>query len=302
MSPGNELLSQNPLNVNIDMELLRTFVAISEASSFSAAGVRLNKTQSAVSQQMQRLENQLGLPLFEKSGRSKQLSPHGQKLLKHASQLLAMHDETVRSMYDNSLTGHLRIGAPYDVADSILPMLLSHIVKATPHIDVEIKIEHSAVLMEALHRGEIDMCISTREDDKLEGAILRTSPIVWFCSEHYNYDRRAPLPLILADGPSLFARYALAALEEHQVPWRQAFLSSNLIAIKSAIHAGLGVTARGIEALAPNMRILGEKDGLPTLPTISYYLWIRPKAVNPFVRQAYSILKSTFDLHDTFNR
>lgn len=298
MSEVKELFSHNPYNIHLDIGLLRTFVTIAESSSFSTAGIRLNKTQPAISQQMQRLESQLGLALFDKSGRTRQLSTHGQKLLQHAHQLLAVHDETLRAVYNNSITGHLRIGAPFDVSDTILPMLLSHIVKAAPNIDIEIKIEHSAMLMEALHRGEIDMIISTREDDKLEGGILRTSPIVWFCSEHYRYDRRLPLPLILADGPGLFAKYALKVLEEHRIPWRQAFLSSNLIAIKSAIHAGLGVTARGIEALAPDMRTLGEKEGLPPLPSISYYLWIRPRAVNPFVRQAYNILRTSFEIND----
>ncbi|WP_416414272.1 LysR substrate-binding domain-containing protein [Pantoea sp. App145] len=301
MQEFKELLSQNPYNVNLDIELLRTFLTIAESSSFSTAGAKLNKTQPAISQQMQRLEHQLGLSLFDKNGRTKRLSIHGQKLLQHAYQLLAIHDETIRSVYNSSITGHLRIGAPFDVSDTILPMLLSHIVKAAPNIDIEIKIEHSAMLMDALHRGEIDMIISTREDDKLEGGILKTSPIVWFCSEHYRYDRRMPLPLILADGPGLFAKFALKALEEHRIPWRQAFLSSNLIAIKSAIHAGLGVTARGIEALSPDMRILSEKDGLPPLPQISYYLWIRPRAVNPFVRQAYNILRNSFEIDEIRN-
>jgi len=294
----NELVSLNPYKIHLEIALLRTFVTVAESSSFSVAAERLNKTQPAISQQMQRLESQLGLSLFDKTGRTRQISMHGQKLLQHAHQLLAIHDETLRAVYNNSITGHLRIGAPYDVADTILPMLLSHLVKSAPNIDIEIKIEHSAILMEALHRGEIDMIISTRQDDKLEGGILRTSPIVWFCSEHYRYDRHKPLPLILADGPGLFAKFALKALDQHQIPWRQAFLSSNLIAIKSAIHAGLGVTARGIEALSPDMRILGKEEGLPPLPSISYYLWIRPRTVNPFVRQAYNILRSSFGIDD----
>ncbi|MFJ2993411.1 LysR substrate-binding domain-containing protein [Pandoraea sp. NPDC087047] len=292
MSASVEVTRPHLAKKDIDIGLLRTFVAVSESSTFLAAGHRLSKTQSAVTQQMQRLEQQLGIALFERLGRSKTLSVSGQKLLKQAYALLSLHDEVVRSVQDASPFGHLRIGAPYDVSDSILPLLLTRIAKEIPHVDAQITIDHSPMLMESLHRGEIDMIISTREDKNLDGFVLRESPIVWLCAEQYRHDRRATLPLILADGPSLFAKHALVALEDNQIPWRQAFLSSNLVAIKSAVQAGLGVTARGVESRTSGMRILTQADGLPPLPSITYYLWIRPNSVNPFVRHAFELIKT----------
>ena len=114
----------------LDLELLRALVAIHEQQSFAAAAQRLSKTQSAVTQQMHRLEDQIGHPLFEKQGRNKRLTLHGHKLLGYARRLLALNDEALRSMQHGDLEGALRIGSPHDVADTMLPPLLAQVVAA----------------------------------------------------------------------------------------------------------------------------------------------------------------------------
>lgn len=155
---------------------------------------------------------------------------------------------------------------------------------------MEIHVGRSPFFMKALHLGEIDMTISTREDASLEGILLKTSPTVWICSSLYHHQPHIPVPLILADEPSIFRRLALNALDEACVPWRQAYLSSNLIGIKAAVRAGLGVTARSIEMLDADMRALGSSDGLPKLPDTPYYLWTRRNVVNPLTRQVFDML------------
>lgn len=284
---------------HLDLELLRTLVAIAEHTTFAAAADATHKTQSAVTQQMQRLEEQVGLPLFDKQGRSKRLSPHGQKLLEYAKHMLAIHDEALRALREGNLEGALRIGAPHDIADTMLPPLLAHIARSSPKLQLEIHVGRSPFLMESLRRGEIDLTLSTRSDPTLEGVVLRTSPTVWICAADYVHDISRPVPLILADEPSLFRRLALEALELAQVPWRPGYLAPNLIGIKAAIRAGLGVTARSIELLGPDMRVLGENDGMPRLPDVAYYLWMRPDVINPATRQVYEMLKSTLGLNAT---
>jgi len=278
---------------NLDLDLLRTLVAIDDHETFSAAATELGRTQSAITQQMQRLEEQLGLGLFEKQGRNKLLSRHGTKLLEYARQLLALNDEALRVLREGDLTGSLRIGAPHDVADTMLPALLSHIARASPALRLEIHVGRSPFLMESLRRGEIDLTVSTREDPALDGIVLRTSPTIWVCAADFVYERGTPVPLILADEPSLFRKLALDALKDGGVPWRAAYLAPSLIGIKAAIRAGLGVTARSIDLLGADMRVLGEKDGLPRLPDVSYYLWARPNAVNAVARQVFLMLKAT---------
>lgn len=278
---------------NLDLDLLRTLVAIADHETFGAAAERVGRTQSAVTQQMQRLEEQLGLTLFERLGRGKHLTRHGTKLVEYARQLLLLNDEALRVLREGDLTGSLRIGAPHDVADTILPPLLSHIARASPALRLEIHVGRSPFLMESLRRGEIDLTVSTREDSALDGIVLRTSPTIWVCAADFVYERGTPVPLILADEPSLFRKLSLDALNEAGVPWRAAYLAPSLIGIKAAIRAGLGVTARSIDLLGADMRVLGENDGLPRLPDVTYYLWARPNAVNPVARHVFSMLKTT---------
>ena len=277
---------------NLDLDLLRTLVAIADHETFGAAAEAVQRTQSAVTQQMQRLEEQLGLTLFERQGRSKLLTRHGKKLLEYSRQLLTINDEALRMLREGDLTGSLRIGAPHDVADTILPVLLSHIARSSPALRLEIHVGRSPFLMESLRRGEIDLTVSTREDPTLEGIVLRTTPTIWVCSADFVYERGTPVPLILADEPSLFRKLSLEALTQAGVPWRIAYLAPSLIGIKAALRGGLGITARSIDLLAADMRILGENDGLPRLPDVTYYLWARPNAVNPVARHVFSMLKT----------
>lgn len=266
---------------NLDLELLRTLVAIAEHDSFSAAAESLHKTQSAVTQQMLRLESLVDLPLFEKRGRNKRLSSHGEKLVTYARHMLAMNDEALRSLQDSLLEGELRLGSPHDVADSILPSLLIHVVRTFPRIKLEIRVDRSPNLMTALRKGEVDLAVSTRFDQEFEGVVLRTSPTVWLCSADYVHDINAPLPLVLADEPSIFRRIALNALEQSQLRSQTNYVAPNLVAIKAALRARLGITARSVELLGSDMRVLGEKEGLPRLPDVNYYLWIRRDHINP---------------------
>lgn len=280
----------------LDLELLRALIAIDAHDSFAAAAIHLGKTQSAVTQQMQRLEDQIGHPLFEKRGRHKRLTPHGQKLLDYARHLLAINDEAMLSLQQGNLEGVLRIAAPHDVADTMLPTLLAQVARASPLLQLDIHVGRSPFLMESLKRGEIDMTISNRHDPALEGVVLRTSPTVWLCSASYVHDRAKPLPLILVEGPSVYYRLAREALDGAGIRWSPSYTASSLIGIKAALRAGLGVTARGIEIAGADLRVLSETDGLPRLPDVAYHLFIRKNVINPVTRKVFDMLKSNLGL------
>lgn len=275
----------------LDLDLLRTFIAVADYHSFAAAGEQLSRTQSSVTQHMQRLEQLVEIPLFQKKGRQKQLTDAGHQLLRHARQMMALNDEALNALRENHLNGVLRIGSPHDIADTILPPLLGHIARVAPGLRLEIDIGRSPFLMEDLHRGKVDMVISTIIDSDMQGFALRTSPVWWICSAQYLHTPFAPLPLVLIGEPSIYRRFALEALEKAGIPWRQAYLASNLSGVKAAVRAGLGVTARSMELLGPDLRVLGESEGLPKLPDVTYHLWIRPNIVNPLIRQAYDLIK-----------
>jgi DNA-binding transcriptional LysR family regulator len=283
----------------LDLELLRSLVTIVGHESFGAAAVQLGRTQSAVTQQMQRLEEQIGHALFEKRGRQKRLTEHGERLLVYARQMLAMNDEALRHLQQGRLEGTLRIGAPHDVADTMLPPLLAEVVRSSPKLQLDIHVGRSPFLMESLKRGEIDMAISNRLDAELEGVVLRTSPTVWLCGAGYVHDPARPIPLIMADGPSIFRRLAQEALDAAGVAWLTRYTSSSLIGIRAALRAGLGVTARGVEQLDSGLRILGPMEGLPPLPELVYRLYVRNRVINPLTRQVFDQIRTR--LHWTGN-
>ena len=281
---------------NLDLDLLRTLVAINQYETFAGAAQVLFRTQSAVTQQMQRLESIVSLPLFEKKGRGKVLSPQGQKLVQYARQILALNDEALRTVQSVELEGIVRIGSPHDVAESVLPTVLTHVARTSPRIKLEIRVDRSPNLMDAIHVGEIDLTISTRFDQELEGVVIRRSPTVWLCAADYVHDPEAPVPLVLADEPSIFRRIALNAMEQSRVPWQTNYVAPNLVGIKAALRARLGVTARSVEMLSPELRVLGEKDKLPALPDVTFFLWIRRDVLNPLTRHVYDMLKTHMGL------
>lgn len=260
---------------NLDLDLLRSFVAVADGGSFAAAAERVHRTQSALSQQMQRLEEQAGRPLFTRDGRRKRLSEDGQRLLAYARRLVALNDEAAAALGPDGQTELVRLGANNDVVDTMLPEILGRIAQRHRDILLEIRTGRSPFLMEALERGELDLCISTRDHGSFPRLVLRRSPTAWFCSADYVMQPGLPVPLVLSNEPSLFRSFAIRALDHAGCSWRLAYLSLNLGAIRAAVRAGLGITARNIEMMTPDLRVLGESDGLPPLPNVTFSLFLR---------------------------
>lgn len=281
--------------INFDLNLLRTLITIEKTNTFSDAAHTLSRTQSAITQQMQRLESQIGCPLFQKKGRNRVLTTQGQQLAEYARRLLAINDEAIRSIGQKQMEGEIRLGAPLDVADTILPPMLAHIARHAPRVRLEIRVDRSPFLMEALESGDIDLTVSTRRDPALRGFALRTSPTVWICAADFDYNKRTPLPLILADELSIFRKIALEALSGTQRTWRINYLAPTLVGIKAAVRAGLGVTARTVEFLGSDMRVLGEAERLPAMPSVTYSLWTRSDTISPLTMEIYEMLKSKFE-------
>jgi len=275
---------------NLDIELLRTFVAVAEKESFAAAADAVLRSQSAVTQQMQRLETSLGKTLFRRVGRAKALTEDGQKLLAYARRLLALNDEAWSAISGEAVRGEIRLGAPHDITETILPNLLAHFSRHFPELRIAIHVGRSPHLLQALRRGEIDMTVAAVDAPGLRYLTLRTSPIVWMCASDYRHDASQPLPLIVADELSLFRRIAIEHLERHGVPWRITYTSPTVVGVKAAVKAGLGVTARSVEMLGSDLRVLGEAEALPRLPDVSFRLYLASSGSNPVALRLFESL------------
>ncbi|WP_409309732.1 LysR family transcriptional regulator [Pectobacterium sp. B1J-3] len=260
---------------NLELDLLRTFIAVVDGNSFAAAAESVHRTQSAVSQQMQRLESLVGKELFGRNGRNKALTEHGVKMLGYARRILRLNDEAWLSLMYDDVDGVLRIGSPDDTADTILPELLSRFSKAYPRLVIEIVVKRSPFLMEMLKNDEVDMAISTVESVDYPSLVLRASPSLWFCGANYEFTLDNPLPLVALDEPSTYRNMAITHLDQAGIPWRIAYVATTLSGARAAVRAGLGVMARSLELLGDDLKVLGEADGLPHLPDIKYNLYMR---------------------------
>lgn len=183
--------------INLDLDLLRTFVAVADVKTFAAAAIVVQRTQSAVSQQMQRLEQLVGKELFARHGRNKQLTEHGVQLLGYARKILRFNDEACSSLIYNHLQGSLIIGATDDTADSILPFLLSRFTSLYPKLEIDVRVKRSPDMRQLLKDREIDLAVTTMGFDEFSYETLRRSPTVWFCATDYDFQPSEPVPLVV---------------------------------------------------------------------------------------------------------
>lgn len=255
---------------SIDSELLRTFVAIADHGGFTRAAEVVNRTQSAVSMQMKRLEEDvLERALFERDGRQVRLTPEGQVLLGYARRILRLQGEVFNTLRQPHMVGAVRIGTPDDYVMRFLPEILSRFAQAYPLVQVEVHCEPSSQL---LTRNDLDLTIVTREPGTEIGQLLRQEPFVWMAAEGFCAQDQRPLPLAMFNTTCFCRAWACNSLEAMEIDYRIAYSSPSLSALFAVASAGLAVTAQLRSLLTGNLRILGEEEGLPVLPNASIVL------------------------------
>lgn len=251
----------------LDLDQLRTFVAIAESGSFTRAAEAVHKTQSAVSMQMRRLEERIGRAIFVRDGRSSKLSEEGERLLGYARRMVRLSDETIAAFDETELSGTVRLGTPDDYADRFLPEILARFARSNPRAEVSVVCEPSIVLMDMVRRDEVDLAIVSNCDE-IEGAeVVRHEPLLWVTSNAHRIEEEEILPLALSRPPCVFRTAGLEALGEASRKYRVLYTSRNSTAISAAVLAGLAVTVLAESALRPGMRVLSEADGFPRLPS-----------------------------------
>lgn len=277
----------------IQISHLKTLIAIDEEGSFGAAARRVGRTQSAVTQQMQVLEQILETPLFVAKGRKRELTEAGNALLRHSREIISMCNYAIATSRLSQQTDVIRIGAPHEVAEDILPAALTKYAAAWPRSRAIIHIERSPSLMEMLEEGRLDLAISTRRSDNYKSTLLVKLPTCWIAAKDWAMDDGSPWPLILTDEPSMFRRIALSALDLSGQAYVERITSPSLVGVKTAISAGLGITARTATAFGGNVKILDGKDGLPPLPDVSFYLHQSEESASPSAGDLFGLMVET---------
>ena len=281
--------------MNLDLDLLRTFVAVADLNTFAAAAAAVCRTQSAVSQQMQRLEQLVGKELFARHGRNKLLTEHGIQLLGYARKILRFNDEACASLMYSNVQGILTIGVTEDTAETLLPYVLNRITTLYPKLTIDIRINPTEEIFAMLEREEVDLVLATNAVGDVVSQVLRTSPTLWFCAADYAFRHGEALPLVLQDEPNPFREMAIEHLDKIGTPWRISYVAASLSAVKVAVKSGLGATARPAEMIGPDVRVLGSAEQLPSLPDTQYLLCRKDAPENELLHSIFNVLKPLAD-------
>jgi DNA-binding transcriptional LysR family regulator len=256
------------MNALLDIDQLRTFLAIVETGSFTRAAEIVHKTQSAVSMQMKRLEERLERPIFARDGRASKLTEDGERLLDYARRIVKLNVEALAAFSDFALTGRVRLGVPDDYADRYLPEIMARFSRAYPGVELSVICEPSVELFERIAANELDLAIVTDcEASSRPVESFRRERLLWVTSNRHTTHREEPLPLALGRPACKWREAAIDGLESMGRPYRVLYSSWNAGAVAAAVLAGLAVSVFPESGLRPGMRVLGAADGFPELPS-----------------------------------
>jgi DNA-binding transcriptional LysR family regulator len=254
------------MSVLLDIDQLRTFMAIAETGSFTKASDVVHKTQSAVSMQMKRLEERVGRAIFARDGRASKLTEEGERLLDYARRIVKLNMEAMASLSNAELTGRVRLGVPDDYADRYLPEIMARFSRTHPNVELTVVCDPSNDLMDRIDTGDLDLAIVTDCDSmSRETEIIRREQLLWVGSARHSAHLEDPLPLALGRQTCNWRHEAIAALQAVGRPFRILYTSSNSTAVSAAVMSGLAISVLAESGLRPGMRVLGPSDGFPAL-------------------------------------
>ncbi|MEW6388844.1 MAG: LysR substrate-binding domain-containing protein [Pseudomonadota bacterium] len=232
-----------PNPTNLDLDLVRAFVMVSESRSFTRAGERLGRSQSAISLQVRRLEDLIGEPLFQRDARRVSLTDKGEVFLAQARRLLRVNDDIVAALAADEVEGEVRMGAPEDFATAHLPAVLGAFARSHPRIALSVTCDLTLRLLDRMSAGELDLALVKREPLGGElGVRVWREPLVWVGRDGEDLASGKVVSLIAAPSPCVYRRRATSALDEAGRAWRIAYTSPSVAGQLAALRAGLGVS------------------------------------------------------------
>jgi DNA-binding transcriptional LysR family regulator len=287
--------SYTPTLPLLDLDLLRTLVAIAETGSFSAAAAVVLRTPSAVSMQVKKMEDLLGRPVFIRDSRSVALTADGAFLLEHARRMLAMNRDAVARFVQPEIEGVVRLGAPDDVAERFLVDMLRRFADSHPNVSVNVIVDETARMMVKLKEGALDMAIVTcdADADDSNAEVLHREQLIWAMCKCGVAAEQSPLPVSVWDEACTWRKVAISALEAEGRDWRLAFQSAHLSGQRAAILADLAVAPIPESSISGDVIEVPDRFNLPKLPKYALGLLFGENP-NPAVEAAADHLRASF--------
>ncbi|KYB46097.1 LysR family transcriptional regulator, partial [Brucella anthropi] len=236
---------------------------------------------SAVSMQIKKLEEQLGVAVFERDARSVTLTSDGEILLGYARRLLALNREAVAKFVAPTVTGVVRLGSPDDIGECVLPLVLKRFAETHPGVTVDVVIDQSTNLRKRLDERRLDVTLvnlSHTVPGRGDVEVLLDEELVWAGAKCGTAYRRDPLPLSIWEEGCAWRGNALEALEKSGRSYRIAYMSSHSTGQRAAIQADLAIAPFGKTLLGEGIVALGPEHNLPQLGRYQLGMIIKPDA------------------------
>lgn len=266
-----------PRNPDIDISLLRAFVAVAEGGSISTAARQLHVTQGGLSQQIKRLERFFNCQLLTRDPQGSRLTERGAGLLPEARRLLALNDRVCQDMLGNTAQVRVRVGVPYDMAGAHFAPVLKAFAQRHPKVELSIVTGSSVDLMQDFTEGRVDLAISQCPVDAAVGERLAVDALVWTGGAGEAW-RQRPLPLCFVTPTCTFRKTVFGLLAEAHIDWRVVFENASVDATLSTARSDLALTP-WLRSLVPvDLQVLGHECGLPALPDFAIELNVSAQA------------------------
>jgi DNA-binding transcriptional LysR family regulator len=271
----------------LDLDLLRSFVAVVDAGGFTRASERVHRTQSTVSQQIKRLEDDFGRVLLNRNGKTITPTEDGERLLSYARRILSLAEEARDVLARPSSEGAVRLGIPEDFAAYRLTKLLAQFARSRPGLRLDVRADQSKYLRRDLERGELDLALLKRDAGEKGGIAVWPERVHWVTSKTNPIDTKThSVPLIFFPAGCLYRARAIHAIESAGRAWHMAYTSSSLSGIQAAVAAGLGLSILPDIAIQNDHRTLTAKDGFAPIDRTEVALVAAPDASPATLRLA----------------
>lgn len=278
---------------DIDVGLMRAFVAVAESGRMTTAARMVNLSQGAVSQQIKRLESLFGVSLFERTASAARLTREGERLIVSAHRLIALNDDIVHRMRAVEYVGEVRLGVPHDVVSVWMPPILRDFQRKHPQVLVTLFSDTTRTLRARLIDGDIDLALMTEPQAGDADQWLLSDRLVWIGAKNGNAHRRRPLPISLGPESCGFRAVAVQALTAADIEWRAICQVGSLEPVFATLEADMAIAPFLSRTVPPRLAVLDD-PALPALPEFHLNLRTTPTGVGAVASELARCIRDGF--------
>ncbi|KUP93514.1 LysR family transcriptional regulator [Tritonibacter horizontis] len=278
---------------NLDITTLRSFVAVADTGGVTRAASFLHLTQSAVSMQLKRLEDMLGVELLDRTGRSIGLTAAGEQLLGYARRMLSLNDEIITRLTDQAFEGEVTLGVPHDVVHPVIPMVLQRFNVQFPRVKVSLCTSNTRDLRADFAQGRFDLIVTTESVAGDGGETIHQMPLRWIGALNGHSWRQRPLRIGFCRS-CIFRGVATAALDAAGIDWEMAVDSESDRTVEATISADLAIGVL-LEGTQPqHQQVIDHGGSLPRLPVQHINLYGVERARAQYVEHLAHLIRQGF--------